>query len=100
MSAYEEAARRGAELLDRNAEGWRERVELGRLNLANSCGCVLGQTFGNFDDGLEALGLDYGEAVKYGFDVANDDSLFNRRSVSARYGWLARAWFKVLRNGN
>jgi len=97
---YEEMARRGAELLDRhpNAEGWRDKIDPDSLNLASSCGCVLGQTFGWFDDGLDALGLDYSESEQYGFALSDD--YYDRRSLSARYEWLTRAWRKVLRNGN
>jgi hypothetical protein len=98
MIDYEEAARRGAELLDRhpNAEGWRERIEPGKLELANSCGCVLGQAFGWFDDGLDALGLSYDEAERHGFALPTDELRYDRRGLSAKYGWLTRAWRKVL----
>jgi hypothetical protein len=101
MSAYEEKVRRGVELLDShpNAEGWRDKIDPDKLNLADSCGCVLGQTFGWFDDGIDALGLEYGESSLYGFMIT-DEGFYNRRRLAAQYGWLTRAWRKVLRNGN
>lgn len=90
MNAYEEAIARGTALLDRERPGWRKRVKPSKLHLADCHTCVLGQVYGSFDSGLSALGLTYFDAEDYGFLLpANRDN-------TGHYGWLTRAWKRVL----
>lgn len=56
---------RGAKLLDERVPGWRERIDLDRLDMGNSLHCILGQCFGSYFDGLRTLDLSTDSA--YGF---------------------------------
>lgn len=60
--------RRGVEILDeRGPEGWRERIDLDRLNIAQARDCILGQCFGMYADGREAMNLTHAEVRDCGF---------------------------------
>jgi hypothetical protein len=48
-------AERGAQLLDRVMPHWRHMIDLARLDLIDSQDCILGQLWGDFDDGMNAL---------------------------------------------
>lgn len=50
-----ERVARGAEFLDEHRPGWRSEINLADLDLESTCGCVLGQLFGTYGDGLRAL---------------------------------------------
>jgi hypothetical protein len=86
MSTLPKNVERGAQFLDERVPGWRERVVPEKLNLANDCDCIIGQTFGEYGDGLQLLGLDHRAARNFGF------------YVSGRQQWdaLTAAWRKVL----
>lgn len=105
-----ERVARGAALLDHEDPGWWQRIDVSGLDLASCQACVLGQLFGEFNDGVEAVfprRLDkvdkrIGFAASRGFDVIDDvasDSfdaltaawldLINERRWSARPGNLA-----------
>ena len=43
MATMTERVAAGAAWLDENQPGWWQRIDLGELNLASSCRCVLGQ---------------------------------------------------------
>ena len=58
---------RGELFLDEHVPGWRERVDIRTLDLANGFQCVLGQVFGEYDDGLQLLGLTQKDAERLGF---------------------------------
>lgn len=62
MNAVElECATRGAELLDNRWPGWWQEVDLSRLDLSDSCNCVLGQ-----------LGVDYNRAARQMLSINRD----------------------------
>lgn len=50
-------AERGAELLDRVSPGWHEKIDPDILYMMCTKYCVLGQLYGDFSDGLVALGI-------------------------------------------
>lgn len=56
------------QLRDIHGESWVEKIDCQTLELSDSSACVLGQVYGDYDDGLDALGLGYEEAPLYGFD--------------------------------
>lgn len=60
---------RGVELLDRVRPGWERSIDLGSLDIAICTRCVLGQLFGHYVDGKEALGID-GPGDRCGFASA------------------------------
>jgi hypothetical protein len=57
----------GAALLDMKRPGWREEIDTDRLDVQFYDTCILGQLYGEFDEGLLALGLTYDEAGEHGF---------------------------------
>jgi hypothetical protein len=76
MDTIAERVARGAGWLDATAPGWPERIDLGRLDLASPCLCVLGQVFeeaakaDEYDDGYDWAKNDLGaDAVFLGFDL-------------------------------
>lgn len=73
---------KGVAILDVHAPGWQEEIDPEALDLRSLTQCVLGQVFGGFGDGMEALfGSVYAEmnahsqeclAARYGFESAED----------------------------
>ncbi len=89
------AAHRGALFLDKKlGRGWRRKIRRRDLDLAASsyegpgtCGCVLAQIYGDYDEGLAALGIDEGwKDMELGFD-----------SITDSYDELTEAWKRELR---
>lgn len=68
MSPAHTLVANGVALLDEHNPGWHERIDLGSLRLSTCSGCILGQLYGVYATGLEALGIKTGE--KHGFAVA------------------------------
>ena len=66
---------RGATLLDAEQPGWCKRIDLVTLDMGDTEQCVLGQMYGHYSDGVDALGLGlreyagvYTKASTHGFD--------------------------------
>ena len=76
---------RGAALLDAKRPGWEHEIDLRRLDLGSWCDCVVGQLFGDYSDGLGALGIHYW-GISHGFS-----------SGSGMYAGLTRAWKRLIR---
>jgi len=50
--------REGVQLLNRRlGKRWPFRIKMKKLNMSDSCNCVLGQLFGHYNDGKEELGI-------------------------------------------
>ena len=62
---FEKQIQAGVTLLDAKNPGWESEIDLGRLNLRSDVNCVLGQLYGYFQKGKDALGL------KITFDAVN-----------------------------
>ena len=85
---------KGMKLLDDGAEDdWIDRIDEEKLDLYSICNCVLGQTFGDFGEALEELGISYAKAVEFGFSIDGDneaswDLLLSRwvKAIGARKG--------------
>jgi len=45
----------GARTLNKVRPGWHKEIDLDSLELANTCDCVLGQVFGTYVDGIQAI---------------------------------------------
>ena len=61
-----ERAQRGAELLDQARLNWAGKVNPDTLRMASYKNCVLGQIYGGFGKGFDALPLN-GHSTHYGF---------------------------------
>ena len=79
--APEDAAREGAKFLDAELPGWFGSVDLSDLAMNDCALCILGQVYGYYEDGLNALDLTQDKACELGFDT--DDS----------YEDLDEAWY-------
>lgn len=53
--AFREEAARGARLLDRKVPGWADKIDLARFSMRHTRNDVLGQLFGTYLTGLDAL---------------------------------------------
>ena len=88
-------ARRGERLLDRVQPDWRDKVDRERLCMSDGCDCILGQVYGDYNDGLIALDeeMRLGEqpvhASQYGFSTLD---LPNH----VGYPHLQDAWLEIL----
>lgn len=66
----------GVALLDKYDEDWWSRINLCTLEMSGCYSCILGQLFGSYSDGREALGIEPGEGDLYGFDSLGPDQDF------------------------
>lgn len=85
---------RGAALLDEHEPGWEARIVPDDINLACTSFCILGQAFGTFSKGLEALpGLGRGEnnSWRYGFDITTE-----RQNDPVSWRELDACWVDLL----
>lgn len=62
-----EAVDEGMEFLNDEVPFWQDDVDIQTLDMATWNECLLGQMYGNFGLGLEALGIDEDEAQAMGF---------------------------------
>lgn len=84
---------RGAALLDEKAPGWDSAVNPDELRMASSCGCVLGQAYGDYYRGQARLFLGLsrtGSAIEHGFQIGE-------REPERDYDTLARLWGYLIR---
>ena len=75
----------GAGLLDQHRPGWYNQIDLNKLDQSSAYVCVLGQLYGEYYKGLDALGIeDMQDRCNYGYS-SNDD-----------YDNLTEAWKKII----
>lgn len=86
----------GLALLDAQAPGWEKLVDLERLDITSPVGCMLGQVYGYYFDGLDALKITDLEASSYGFQLTFDDSIIESGERSP-YDRLTETWQTLLR---
>ena len=77
---------RGMELLDRENPSWCDKIELKSLDVGNVGHCVLGQVYGEYIDGVGALGIAF-HTERHGFMWLNSDSVMG----------LTRSWKKAIK---
>lgn len=65
MTTAQDRVRRGVARLDTYRPGWRSEIDTDRLDLGSMYDCVLGQLYGSFSKGKDALCLEFGD--NYGF---------------------------------
>ena len=46
---------KGAKFLDTKMPGWYNKIDISRLNINNSCNCIIGQLYGNFWEELDIV---------------------------------------------
>mgnify|MGYP001574901318 CR=1 FL=1 len=52
---YQAAVNRGVRLLDKVKPKWEEKIDLSTLRLSSPYNCILGQLYGEFNDGSQQL---------------------------------------------
>lgn len=99
-------ARKGAALLDEfHGADWDEMLDLDALDVSDCMFCVLGQLFGDYNDGLDRLLQVVDDRNKldaeYGFSMTQEE--FNTLSAGMEslkseevYAPLTQAWREVL----
>ena len=55
QALVEGAAAKGATYLDDHEPGWLFKVDVAQLDLSSSFFCILGQAFGEYDEGLDVI---------------------------------------------
>jgi hypothetical protein len=95
---------KGSTLLSRLNPWWFHQVDPDRLDLDSCSHCVLGQLFGEYDRGIQALFrdvedrdqyADHGPHVEHGFFVENWDTDYEERQSLTEY--LAMVWILRIR---
>jgi hypothetical protein len=67
----------GAREMDRVNPIWYREIDTDRLEMASESRCILGQYFGDFEDGAEELGWSAEETVVRGLDLHWDGHALN-----------------------
>lgn len=84
MTPITERVARGAALLDAKCPGWWRNIALGKLQMASSCDCVLGQVFSHYSIGSKQLGLCSADAViEHAFHIDPNDGQFAWQPLTA-----------------
>jgi hypothetical protein len=63
----------GAFLDTMRDDDWRSEIDTHNLSLASTTRCIVGQLYGEYDDGLRALGINNVKARGYGFESGYTD---------------------------
>lgn len=85
---YMDRAKKGAEVLDSQiGADWHTKINLSTLDLGSCYACILGQLFGEYMDGRDALRLDAAEARAHGFTLRRQEPGFLE---------LTKAWGRLI----
>jgi hypothetical protein len=79
-SELEQRVELGAALLTKHFghAGWKQKIDLDRLNIAGDDSCIIGQLFGDYGDGLTTVGAWPADArQRYGFTGNFDGATAN-----------------------
>lgn len=74
-SSLHQRVKKGAALLDKEQPGWASKVNPDGLDMRSGSYCILGQAFGEYEDGTDHLdveGRDYGFDLVYEVDDVSD----------------------------
>ena len=88
LQETQERATRGAEFLDERRPGWVAKIDRKRLDMLSSRDCILGQLYGDYEDGLHALR-----------PLSRTDLGFSVTSMESRgvyFPALRKAWLKLI----
>lgn len=96
---FTEQINNGIALLDSREPNWRDDVDVNTLDLHSLDNCVLGQVFGDYGRGMEALfGGErwmYSEVnAEHGFEAPERDE--NGNYIARPYADLTEQWVKAL----
>jgi hypothetical protein len=94
LPSLDQRVRNMAAVLDEARPGWRGQVDADTINFDSTSDCVLGQLYGNYLRGLNALGHDLYEP--YWTELHGVELPVEERDGS--YGRLTDAWKTYLRS--
>lgn len=92
--SIEDRVTNGIVLLDVTSPGWRDKVNIDDLNMRSGADCILGQIYGSYTDGVNALWSDWDSRddaeldAKHGFDEGQNENQI--------YDLLHREWVRRL----
>ena len=89
---FEEHVARGIRLLDQVRPGWYNEIDWAGLVMEWPQDCILGQLYGGFGEGVDALKL-HDKAAWYGFDLSQTQ-YFDETSSVAYFEELQAEWKK------
>lgn len=79
--------RAGIAFLNVVKPGWKKEIDLKRLDLSSGNTCMIGELYGDYDEGIITLGIENNTAEVLGF----------YESDASKYSKLTRAWKMALR---
>ncbi|UJQ86919.1 hypothetical protein SEA_TREAT_84 [Streptomyces phage Treat] len=85
MRDYSNEVAKGIKVLDQQVPNWRQKIDVENLDLGSCSICVLGQVFGDYNDGIEKLNVD---GYEHGFNTTGS------------YAELKDAWVEALGKTN
>jgi hypothetical protein len=80
----------GAQFLDTKFPGWPRQIALDGLEISHVRSCVLGQIYGDYGSGVEALCLGNREVMELGFFTSEHDH--GGEAACREYGELRELW--------
>jgi hypothetical protein len=101
MDSIKSRVAKGADLLDREFPGWAATIDVNALNIASISECILGQMFGRFSFGCDALGAPFEDGnfnsgprrlweTGHGFELTHDE--YTSKCVEAVKRSFDRQW--------
>lgn len=86
----------GMKLLDEKVPGWREQIDLSKLDMSFCFTCILGQVFGEYNFGLEELNItgDDDEVNEQALKLGFQSNI--RNCICLNYDHLNQAWKEAL----
>jgi hypothetical protein len=98
-----ERVNRGAKLLDAKHPGWHKEININELNMASCTQCILGQCFGRYGNGLDALQLedfdDDGQEklddIAHGFDHVSHGGASEEDWAELKNLWIRQIQFRL-----
>lgn len=107
LLSTEDRVGRGASLLDEYRPGWERLVDLTKLDLADTCNCVLGQVFFdalNTEDYIYTDGFEAGVNILFRPPTWDDPELDNSTLTTgfdahdaSDFGLLREAWTNLIK---
>lgn len=92
MNRHELAKRveAGARFLDARLPGWPRQIDVDKLQISHAHACVLGQVYGDYGRGVQALCLGARKVVDLGFFTSEADH--SGEAACREYGELDDLW--------
>src|SRR5713101_3083657 len=94
QTAFRKRVRRGIRFLDTVKPGWREQIDLERLDMLHTRLCLCGQLYGRHKNSYRVLRLSPADFVMYGFLPAGSDY---GKTTCLPQDVLAQLWKKEIK---